>query len=217
MKRESLNKSIPSPHFQSRRWMLNHTGGTYSHNGMMMDYPRIPKAELNLGKFSESMEFQSWKVNFRTEVCLRTADPHLTSHWIKESWDSNPNWRTYDIAIDCGANRFPRLRYAWCDDCICIEKASQLAGTFQKESKCRRTAWSEIRPILTRETKLLTWSTSFSVQLELMKQYKDSQNCSENVCRMTTSETSTFDRIKLCYQQATCLQMWSWKDCTSQN
>ena len=30
------------------------------------------------------MEFQSWKVNFRTEVCLRTADPQITMHWIQE-------------------------------------------------------------------------------------------------------------------------------------
>ena len=30
------------------------------------------------------MEFQSWKVNFRTEVCLRTADPQITMLWIKE-------------------------------------------------------------------------------------------------------------------------------------
>ena len=63
--------------------MLNQTGGTYSHNGMM-DYPRALIAEWNLGNFFDSMEFQSWKVNFRTEVCLRTADPQITMFWIKE-------------------------------------------------------------------------------------------------------------------------------------
>ena len=30
------------------------------------------------------MEFQSWKVNFKNEVCTRTADPQITVHWIKE-------------------------------------------------------------------------------------------------------------------------------------
>ena len=30
------------------------------------------------------MEFQSWKVNIKTEVCSKTADLHLTMHWIKE-------------------------------------------------------------------------------------------------------------------------------------
>ena len=40
--------------------------------------------EWNLGNFPDSMEFQSWKVNFRTEVCMRTADPQVTTLWIKE-------------------------------------------------------------------------------------------------------------------------------------
>ena len=30
------------------------------------------------------MAFQSWKINFRTEVCLRTADPQVAILWIKE-------------------------------------------------------------------------------------------------------------------------------------
>ena len=61
MNKKSQNTSIPSLHFQSRCGMLSHTGGTYSHSGMM-DYPRIPLSEWNLGKFPDSMEFQSWKV-----------------------------------------------------------------------------------------------------------------------------------------------------------
>ena len=28
------------------------------------------------------MEFQSWKVNFKTEVCSKTANPQMTMHWI---------------------------------------------------------------------------------------------------------------------------------------
>ena len=30
------------------------------------------------------MEFQSWKVNFKSEVRSTSADPHLTMHWIQE-------------------------------------------------------------------------------------------------------------------------------------
>ena len=30
------------------------------------------------------MEFQFWKVNFETEECSKSADPHLTMLWIKE-------------------------------------------------------------------------------------------------------------------------------------
>ena len=83
MKRVSLNTSIPLHHFQSRSGVLNHTGGTYSHCGMM-DYPRLPIREFHLGKFPDSVEFQCWKVNFKNEVCLRTADPLITMHWITE-------------------------------------------------------------------------------------------------------------------------------------
>ena len=64
MKREPLNTSIPVPHFQRGGGKLNHTVGTCSHGGTI-DYPRLP-------------------VNFKTEVCSKSADPHLTMHWIKE-------------------------------------------------------------------------------------------------------------------------------------
>ena len=78
MKRESLDTPIQSPHFQSRSGMLNHTGGTYSHSGMM-DYLRVPFMGWNLAEFLYSMECQCWKLNFRTEVCVRTADPQVTT------------------------------------------------------------------------------------------------------------------------------------------
>ena len=32
----------------------------------------------------DPMELQSWKTNFRAEVCLKTADPQVTMLWIKE-------------------------------------------------------------------------------------------------------------------------------------
>ena len=63
--------------------MLNHTVGTCSHGGVI-NYPRIPITEWNIGKVPDSVEFQSWKCNFTTEVCLRTADPQVTMLWIKE-------------------------------------------------------------------------------------------------------------------------------------
>ena len=44
--------------------MYDHTGGTYSHNGMI-DYPRFQISEMHLGKFPDSVEFQSWKVYFK--------------------------------------------------------------------------------------------------------------------------------------------------------
>ena len=57
----------------------------------MMDFLRFPNSEMHLGKFTDSFEFQSWKVNFKAEVCSKTLDLYLTMHWIKE---------VDDIAID---------------------------------------------------------------------------------------------------------------------
>ena len=67
--REPQSSPIPTPRFLIKALktsILCHTGGTHSHNGMM-DYPRFPISELHLGKFPDSLEFQSWKVNFKTE------------------------------------------------------------------------------------------------------------------------------------------------------
>ena len=50
----------------------------------MMDYPRVPFTEWNLGDFTDSVDFQSWKFNCRTEVCMRTAERQVTMLGIKE-------------------------------------------------------------------------------------------------------------------------------------
>ena len=62
---------------------LNHTGGTYSHGGMT-DYQRFPISELHLGTCPDCMDFQSWKVNFKTEVCTNSVLLQVTMQWIKE-------------------------------------------------------------------------------------------------------------------------------------
>ena len=43
-----------------------------------MDYPRFPISELHLGKFPVSLKFQSWKVNFKAEVCANSVLPQVT-------------------------------------------------------------------------------------------------------------------------------------------
>ena len=50
----------------------------------MMDFPRFQISEMHLGKFPDSIEFQSCKVNFKTETCSKSADPQLTMHRMKE-------------------------------------------------------------------------------------------------------------------------------------
>ena len=49
----------------------------------MMDSPRVLFTEWNLGKILDSVEFQGWKLNFRTVLCMRTAKPQVTMLWIK--------------------------------------------------------------------------------------------------------------------------------------
>ena len=73
----------------------------------------------------------------------------------RRSWDGKINGRSYDIAIDYRAKRFPRQRHAWCDDCVCIEQTSRQACSLLKKSKCRRAACSKVRPLLTVETNCL--------------------------------------------------------------
>ena len=82
VRREPQNSSIPTARFNQGIATLNpssHTGGTYSH---MMDYSRFPISEMHLGKFPDSLEFQSWKVNFKTEVWAKSSFSHIIMHWI---------------------------------------------------------------------------------------------------------------------------------------
>ena len=113
-KREAQSSSIPTPRFRLSIASLNplsHTGGTYSHNGMM-GYPRFPISDVHPGKFSGLIgisrlesQLQDWSLLEDSRSSSHTAvDPR--------SWDNKANRRTYDIAIDCGKNRFSWLRCA---------------------------------------------------------------------------------------------------------
>ena len=57
----------------------------------MMDNPRysISELKLHLGKFPDSVRFQCWKVNFKTEACANSPCPTLTISWIKEEETAN--------------------------------------------------------------------------------------------------------------------------------
>ena len=133
MWREPQNSSIPVPRFQSGGGLWNHTCGTSSHSGMI-DNPRFQVSELH----PDSMEFQSWKVQLQN---WSRSSSHNAMH--QRIWDSKIHWRSYDIAIEHRAKRFHRLGYAWCDDCVCIEKTSRQTRSLPKKSKCRRAACSK--------------------------------------------------------------------------
>ena len=101
VRREPQNSSIPTPRFNQGLRTLNflcHTGGTHSHSGLM-DYQRFQISEMHLGNFTDSLDFQSWKVNFKTEIFSKSAYLHLRMHWI-------------DVAIDHRTKIFHRVRDA---------------------------------------------------------------------------------------------------------
>ena len=97
------------------------------------------------------MEFQSWKVNFKTEVCSKTADLHLTMQGIKEVEIAKSMNELVTSRSITGRNDFPD--YDMLD--AMIAKTSRQAYSLPQKSRCRRAACSKIRPILTRKTKLL--------------------------------------------------------------
>ena len=50
----------------------------------MMEDPRNQISELHFGKFPDSDDFQCWRVNVKTEVCVNTPFPQITMSWINE-------------------------------------------------------------------------------------------------------------------------------------
>ena len=194
MKRESLNTSVSLPHFRSRSGMLNHTGGTYSRSGMM-DYPRILVTEWNLGKIHDSMEFHSWKVNFKTGVCTRTADPQITMHWIKEveiakSIDEPVTSRSIVARTD-----FPDFDML---DAVIASALKKLLNTqthFQKRASVEeQRAQNSDRFLRGRRIAYMIYEHFRATWL--LQQYKDFQLCSQKDYRMTMFKISTSDGIK---------------------
>ena len=94
MMKEPQDCSEAIPCFQSGCAVCDHTCGTF--HGGVVDYPSFFVSEMHLGRFPDSMEFQSWNVNFklythsavertfclrctahiRTVTCVRTRMAH---------------------------------------------------------------------------------------------------------------------------------------------
>ena len=64
--------------------MTNHVAGVGTCTQSGMAIPSYPSLEMPLGRFPHYAEFQSWIVNFRTEVCSKAKNPTLGLQWIKE-------------------------------------------------------------------------------------------------------------------------------------
>ena len=169
--------------------MLNHTGGTYSHSGII-DYPRFPISELHLGKFPDSMEFQSWKVNFMTEVCSKTVDPHLTMHWIKEVEMGKSMDEHMTSQLITGRRDFTDFDMLDAMIVSALKRLLDLHIHFRKRESVEEQRAQKKKIDSYEGDKLRTWSTSISVQPVPLQQYKVCQIYSINAYRMMTFRIS---------------------------
>ena len=153
------------PTFQSRylihqplvsRWR------SLSHNGVM-DYLRYQISEMHLGKFPNPSEFQSWTVNFKTEVCAKSAFLHITTHWIKEVEIAKSIDYLMTSQSITGRRDFSDYEMLDAKIASALEKPSHKRA-FPKKSKCRRATCSERRPIFTRTADCLHDLWAFSGQ-----------------------------------------------------
>ena len=158
MRREPQNSSIPAPRFQ-RKWETLITLVELILTLVRWIIREFPSRNCIWENISK-LESQDWGLlKIHRSSCHNALD--------QRSWDSKVNWRIYDIAIPCGAKRFHRLRYAWCDDWVCIEETARQAYSLPQKSKGRRAACSKIWPILTWEANCLHDLWAFSCNWSL--------------------------------------------------
>ena len=121
---------------------------------------------MHLGKFLDSLKFLSWESQLQDWSMLKNSRYSTHDAVHQRSWDSKVNWRTYDIAIDCGTKGFLRLRYAWFDDCVCIEEAHH-ENALSRKNEYRRAPSSKRDTIFTREANCLFDLRAFSCNRSL--------------------------------------------------
>ena len=64
--------------------MTHHAAGVGTCTRSGMTIPSHPSSEMHLGRFLDHTEFQSWIVNFRSEVCSKVKNPTRALQWIKD-------------------------------------------------------------------------------------------------------------------------------------
>ena len=151
MKRELLKTSIPLLHFTSGSGMLNQTGGTFSqlYDGLSEN----SFYGMESLKFPDSMEFQSWKINFKSEVCPRKADLQITMQWINEVEIVKSDDELLKSRPVVGRTDFPDFDTL---DAMVASALKKLLNTqihFRERVSVGEQRAQKTRPILTRKTK----------------------------------------------------------------
>ena len=137
------------------------------------------------------MEFQSWKVNFKTEVCSKTASPHLTIKWTKEveiakSFDELMTSRSI-----VGRTDFPDY------DMFDAKIASALKKLLDRHVNFRKRVSVEEQ----RAQKYDRFLRGRQIAYMIYEHFQDCQIYSTYACRTTMSRISMYDGTKHYYQQ----------------
>ena len=156
----------------------------------MIDYPRFPISEMHQGKMPDSVESQCSKVNFKTEVCAKSADPHLTMHWIKEVEIAKSI--DYPMTSQSITRRRDFSDYEMLDAKIAsaLKKPSHKRA-FPKKSKCRRATCSERPPILARKADCLRGPRAFSGHRSLWSYTRSTRSFQKK--RLQDDDVQDFD------------------------
>ena len=168
-----------------------------------MVYPRIPIELERISWVCGISKLESQLQNWGLFKNSRSSDHYALD---QRSWDCYINLQTHDISIECGVNRFSWQRYAWCDDGVCIEKASQHAITFPKKSKCRWAANSD------------TFLQGRQIAHMIFECFSATETC-EVVQRLSTVFAASLQsaNVRQMGSSLSVSEMPSWKDCTGQN
>ena len=160
------------------------------------------------------MEFQSWRDNFRTEVCMRTAEPPVTMLWIKEVEVAKSIDELVTSRSIAGQHNFPDFDMLDAMiDCVSLEEAHQLAVDLPKKSKCRRATSSKFRPILTRKKNAYMIYEYFRATGD----YETVQGLADLVSMTLQSDDVQDFEVRWDHVLLSVSQTRSWKDCTSRN
>ena len=145
------------------------------------------------------MEFQSWKINFRTEVCLRTGDPQITMIWIKEVEIAKSIDELVTSRFIAGQHNFPDFDMLDAMISSALKKLLNTKSNFQKRASVEeQRAQNSDRFLRARQIAFMIYE-----YFRATGAYEAVQGlstlCSLEVYRMTTSKISTSDGIMLCY------------------
>ena len=116
-----------------------------------MDYLRFPISQMHLGTFLDSLEFQIWTVDFKTEVCAKSAFLHITVHRIKEVETAKSIGCLMTSRSITGRRDFPDYEMPGAIIASAFKKPLINCVHFRKRVSVERAACPETRPILTKE------------------------------------------------------------------